>query len=630
MHTVRVVLALCALLVCSGNLPAQQSFTYQGMLKESGVPANGAYDFRFRLWSSASGGSQSGADLFINDLTVQGGQFTTELNFGNVWDGSERYLEIAVRAGSSTGAYTTLAPRVKITRAPYAIRADTAPPVGAAGGDLSGTYPYPVVAGMQGRPVGNTAPTAGQVLKWDGSAWSPSTDLRDQFWLASGSDIFYNAGKVGVGTSSPYYPLHVEGSEGAVYGRATSVSSSANGVTGQSDSPGGKGIFGLATAANSLGYGVYGENWGTDGSGVLGYSTASTGPTVGVIGRSVSTSGKGVVGEVSASSGTTYGVYGWSNSPSGTGVFGWTTASLGTTSGVAGQNDSSGGRGVFGWASASDGYTTGVYGKSDSTNGTGVSGWASAASGNTTGVHGQSNSTSGTGVYGHATASSGNTIGVYGRSNSTAGDAIVGWASATTGSTTGVYGQSNSTAGFGVYGWKPSGGSGYGVYYVGGLAGTGTKSFQMDHPLSPETHFLNHFCTEGPEPYNAYSGNVTTDAQGYAVVQLPDYFEIINRDFRYQLTCIGQFAQAIVAEEIRNNRFVIRTDKPYVKVSWRVEAIRNDRWVQEYGYEAEQPKPAEYRGKYLHPELYGQPKELGIHYRPMPERETTPVEPDKR
>jgi hypothetical protein len=158
------------------------------------------------------------------------------------------------------------------------------------------------------------------------------------------------------------------------------------------------------------------------------------------------------------------------------------------------------------------------------------------------------------------------------------------------------------------------------VFADGSFAATGTKSFQIDHPLMPETHYLNHFCTEGPDPMNAYSGNVVTDAQGYATVQLPDYFESINRDFRYQLTCIGQFAQAIVAEEIRNNQFVIRTSKPYVKVSWRVEAIRNDRWVQRYGYQTEQEKEDEIKGKYLNPELYGQPKEQGIHYRPEPER----------
>ena len=216
------------------------------------------------------------------------------------------------------------------------------------------------------------------------------------------------------------------------------------------------------------------------------------------------------------------------------------------------------------------------------------------------------------GVRGDASATSGETFGVYGRSASTDGRGVFGWATAASGITYGVWGQSEST-------------SGYGVYSSGRFAALGTKSFQMDHPLRPETHYLSHFCAEGAEPYNLYRGNVVTDAQGYAVVQLPDYFESINRDFRYQLTVIGQFAQAIVAQEIRNNQFTIRTDKPFVKVSWEVKAIRNDHWVQQYGYQTEQEKPRELQGKYLNPELYGQPKELGIHYHPEVEPQR-PVE----
>lgn len=82
--------------------------------------------------------------------------------------------------------------------------------------------------------------------------------------------------------------------------------------------------------------------------------------------------------------------------------------------------------------------------------------------------------------------------------------------------------------------------------------------------------------------------------------------------------------QARVVRKIQNNRFVIRTSKPFVEVLWEVKAVRNDRWVQQYAYQVEQVKPEGHQGKYLHPELYGQPKEVGIHYHPMPEREVTP------
>ncbi len=69
---------------------------------------------------------------------------------------------------------------------------------------------------------------------------------------------------------------------------------------------------------------------------------------------------------------------------------------------------------------------------------------------------------------------------------------------------------------------------------------------------------------------NVYVGNVETDDKGGAVVTLPDYFDALNQDFTYQLTSIGQFAQATISEEIHENRFSIKTDKPNIKVSWQV------------------------------------------------------------
>jgi hypothetical protein len=111
-----------------------------------------------------------------------------------------------------------------------------------------------------------------------------------------------------------------------------------------------------------------------------------------------------------------------------------------------------------------------------------------------------------------------------------------------------------------------------------------------------------------------YNGNVTTDAKGEAVVTLPDYFEALNQDFRYQLTPIGQFAQAIVSEEIKDNRFTIKTDKPNVKVSWQVTGIRHDPYAQQHHITAEQDKTGDDTGKYLYPAAYGQPDSAGIDY----------------
>ncbi len=117
-----------------------------------------------------------------------------------------------------------------------------------------------------------------------------------------------------------------------------------------------------------------------------------------------------------------------------------------------------------------------------------------------------------------------------------------------------------------------------------------------------------------------YTGNVVTDATGYATISLPDYFEEINKDPRYMLTVVNEggtdFVQAMVVQKVRSNRFVIRTSKPAIEVSWEVKAIRNDLWVRASGAPMQVEKQGLERGKYQHPELYGMPKEMSVNYRP--------------
>lgn len=142
---------------------------------------------------------------------------------------------------------------------------------------------------------------------------------------------------------------------------------------------------------------------------------------------------------------------------------------------------------------------------------------------------------------------------------------------------------------------------------VTGNLSKGGGSFQIDHPLDPANKYLYHSFVESPDMMNVYNGNVTTDKNGVAVVVLPNYFEALNRDFRYQLTVIGQFAQAIVAKEIGNNRFTIKTNHPGVKVSWQVTGIRHDAYADAHRIPVEVDKPAQEQGHYLHPELFGSP-----------------------
>jgi hypothetical protein len=125
----------------------------------------------------------------------------------------------------------------------------------------------------------------------------------------------------------------------------------------------------------------------------------------------------------------------------------------------------------------------------------------------------------------------------------------------------------------------------------GNFAASGSKTFLIDHPLDPERRILKHAAAESNEVINFYSGNVTTDASGKAVVQLPAYFEAINKDYRYQLTVIGAFAQAIVSSEVQNNQFEISTSLPNLKVSWEVKGVRNDAYMQAHPFQSEEDKP---------------------------------------
>ena len=90
---------------------------------------------------------------------------------------------------------------------------------------------------------------------------------------------------------------------------------------------------------------------------------------------------------------------------------------------------------------------------------------------------------------------------------------------------------------------------------------------------------------------NIYDGVVRTDGRGYATVRLPRWFQALNEDFRYQLTTIGSFARAIVWREISGNRFVVRTGRPHVKVSWQVTGIRHDAFARAHRVKVDVAKP---------------------------------------
>ncbi len=147
---------------------------------------------------------------------------------------------------------------------------------------------------------------------------------------------------------------------------------------------------------------------------------------------------------------------------------------------------------------------------------------------------------------------------------------------------------------------------------ISGTLTTAAGEVKIDHPLDPAAKFLTHSDVSSPERMNVYSGNVLLDEEGEALVQLPDYFEAFNADYRYQLTCIGGSAPVYVAEEISDNRFRIAGGLPAMKVSWQVSGVRHDPHAKAHPMVPEQEKSDEEKGKFLHPDLYGEPKEKGI------------------
>jgi hypothetical protein len=242
------------------------------------------------------------------------------------------------------------------------------------------------------------------------------------------------------------------------------------------------------------------------------------------------------------------------------------------------------------------GGSAGVFGLNRAT-GNGVAGRSQQLNG----VQGQSESQVASGVYGENLSGGG--FGVAGRSNVRAG--AFGAA---------VLGDNTAGGDAGVFN---------GRVVVNGFLVKNGGGFQIDHPLDPANRYLNHSFVESPDMMNIYNGNVTTGGEGQATVELPDYFEALNRDFCYQLTVLGQLAQAVVDEEINNNRFSIRTDKPDVKVSWQVTGIRQDVWANANRTEADVEKPDEQRGKYLSAAEHEQPASAGLYYTELQTSEET-------
>lgn len=599
-----MVLALLMLFpLPNGAAGIGSDFTYQGQLEQNGSLANGACDFRFLLFDTIgsgvppTGGTQIGTTVAAEGVHVADGLFTLRLDFGAAAfnTGADRFLQVAVRCPGGSGAYQTLTSRQPLTAAPFALFASAV-----ADGAVSSAKLAPgAVTTTQLAP---NAVTAAQIADGTIAAGDLANGAVTTAQIADGTIATGDLAN-GAVTTAKIGDGQVTGAKLVAPLRLTS--SAASTTIGALD--------GTSTASNGVGVsGTAGT--GANSAGVLGSANAGDGV------RGTSINGVGVVGQ-----GADAGVEGTSNQD---GVLGTST---GFGDGVAGV--AMGGAGVRGLSL--DGIGVLGDGKEIGVKGTSANG---------DGVMGMSTAVGGIGVVG-IDAGDGMGAGVSGESPNGFGVIGTGFRGVQGEGRTGVFGISNSADGAGVLGssWHSNDTNGFGVrgianlgvgvrgestsglagFFVGPVAMTSnltvsgalfasTKLFKIDHPLDPANKYLMHAAVESPELKNLYDGVVVLDANGEAGVDLPAWFEALNGDFRYQLTCVGGVAPVYVAEEVSEGRFRIAGGTPGLKVSWQVTGVRKDAYAVAHPLDVEAEKTATERGRYLHPVEQGAPAALSV------------------
>ena len=305
----------CAIFIATGAharpTPVSTAFTYQGQLKSSGSPVNSTADFQFTLWDALSGPTPVAGPVAANNVGIANGLFTTQIDFGsNVFDGNARWLEIAVRSPAGSGSFTTLAPRQPLTAEPYSLQTrgvfvDNAGKVGI--GTTTPTTKFQVADDLYvdstlsfvgvnrsnrigaeyfgiRAPVGDNTyggmyistdtnggwPFYGYAAGGNADMWTYYDGQTDKWHLCNNGIKFTvdGTGNVGIGTTSPTYPLHVVNS--TTQGVTNAGSFEINGVSGFA-------VLGWSHSQDGYGHGVWGQSDGDIGTGVYGYATSSSG-----------------------------------------------------------------------------------------------------------------------------------------------------------------------------------------------------------------------------------------------------------------------------------------------------------------------------------------------------------------
>jgi hypothetical protein len=646
-------LVFVGILLLSSLLSAQQAavptsaaaivprlVNFSGKAIDQGKALSGVTGATFAIYSEETGGSP----LWLETQNVQAdskGNYTAQLGATKseglpldlFTSGEARWLGVRVNGGEEQ-------PRVLLLSVPYALKAADAQTLAglpASAFMLAGT----VAAGTSSSTAISPAQAITAAVSGTGTTdflplWTNSTG-------ALGNSVLFQSGsgataKTGINTTSPGTTLDVNGAETVRGTLNLPATGTATATVGKNSQPQDfvASVFNSSTAtAVAQKFQWQAEPIGNNTASASGamsllYATGTAAPAEtglkinnkGLLtfasGQTFPGAGKGSVTSVGLSApGSDFSVSGSPVTTSGTLALKWNTAptSADTANAIV-KRDSTG-------SFSAGGINAIALNVSNNNSGlnsglaiiANASGEAAILGGSDTNDGVAGTSVSGDGVFGDS--NSGN--GVEGDSGGPDGFGVYGTNSAE--DSIAIYGIDTTASSAGLVGIAPyaviANGSVLAGEFIGNVEVEGTLSkdsgsFKIDHPLDPANKYLYHSFVESPDMMNIYNGNVTTSAAGEAVVTLPEWFETLNRDFRYQLTVLGQFAQAIVSSKVANHQFSIKTDKPDVEVSWQVTGIRQDAWANAHRIPVEEMKSEKERGFYRHPELYNAPPEKSV------------------